>query len=76
LVTNEPSLILAYNLETGTLVFSYDWNEWLNSLDKPFKDFIYQFNQIVIQDCSIIQKIYFCKKDRKILSYISIFFTK
>ncbi len=58
---NEPYLILSYNLENGTLLFSSGWKKWLSMLDNHFKDFISQFNQIEVHDNSIIQKIYFCK---------------
>jgi hypothetical protein len=56
----EPNLVLSYNLENNTIIFSKEWSIWINKINFPFKKFISEFNQVNIDD-NIIQEIYFCK---------------
>ena len=63
LIKNECNLILSFNIDNNTILFSKEYSNWINKIDFSFKQFISRFNQIDTD--SLIQEIYFCKIPEK-----------
>ena len=57
---HEPGLVVDYNIEKETILFSKMWVYWTDNLSSSFKQFIIPYNKVEA-DRDLLQLFYFCK---------------